>query len=138
MRNSHSLNAEAEQAERSGIDIRIRRLAREAGLTSLDVELLMISLLPDLDSRFERLYGYLNDDVTRRRASVGLALQLAGASGLSAAARSRLEPSRPLVRQGLVLVEDLSADADSRACGCRIGSSPICSAMMRRTPSWPD
>ena len=72
------LNAEAEQAERSGIDIRIRRLAREAGLTSLDVELLMISLLPDLDSRFERLYGYLNDDVTRRRASVGLALQLAG------------------------------------------------------------
>ena len=39
----------------------------------------MIALLPDLDSRFERLYGYLNDDVTRRRASVGLALQLAGA-----------------------------------------------------------
>ena len=38
---------------------------------------------------------------------MGLALQLAGASGLSAAARSRLEPSRPLVRQGLVVVEDL-------------------------------
>ena len=66
----------------------------------------MIALLPDLDSRFERLYGYLNDDVTRRRASVGLALQLAGVSGLSAAARWRLEPSRPLVRQGLVVVED--------------------------------
>ena len=63
-------------------------------------------MLPDLDSRFERLYGYLNDDVTRRRASVGLALQLAGVSGLSAAARGRLEPSRPLLRHGLVLVED--------------------------------
>jgi Winged helix domain, variant/ATPase family associated with various cellular activities (AAA) len=97
---------DAEQAERSGTDIRLRRLAREAGLTSLDVELLMTALLPDLDSRFERLYGYLNDDVTRRRASVGLALQLAGASGLSATARSRLEPSRPLIKQGLVLVED--------------------------------
>jgi ATPase family associated with various cellular activities (AAA) len=100
------LNAEAEQSERSGNDIRLRRLALEAGLTSLDVELLMIALLPDLDSRFERLYGYLNDDVTRRRASVGLALQLAGASGLSAAARSRLEPSRPLIRQGFIVVED--------------------------------
>ena len=76
------LDAEAEQAERSGVDIRLRRLAREAELTPLDVELLMIALLPDLDSRFERLYGYLNDDVTRRRASVGLALQLAGVSGL--------------------------------------------------------
>jgi hypothetical protein len=100
------LDAEAERAERLGADIRLRRLAQAAALTPLDVELLMIALLPDLDSRFERLYGYLNDDVTRRRASVGLALQLAGASGLSAAARSRLESSRPLIRQGLVLVED--------------------------------
>jgi ATPase family associated with various cellular activities (AAA) len=100
------LDAEAEQAELSRTDVRLRRLAREARLTPVDVELLMIALLPDLDSRFERLYGYLNDDVTRRRASVGLALQLAGVSGLSAAARSRLEPSRPLVRQGLVVVED--------------------------------
>jgi hypothetical protein len=100
------LNADAERAERSGADIRLRRLDQDAALTPLDVELLMIALLPDLDARFERLYGYLNDDVTRRRASVGLALQLAGASGLSAAARSRLESSRPLVRQGLVLVED--------------------------------
>ncbi len=100
------LDVEAEQAEQSGADIRLRRLARDAALTPLDVELLMVALLPDLDSRFERLYGYLNDDVTRRRASVGLALQLAGASGLSAAARSRLESSRPLMRRGLVLVED--------------------------------
>lgn len=86
------LDAEAEQIEQSGADIRLRR---DAALTPLDVELLMVALLPDLDSRFERLYGYLNDDVTRRRASVGLALQLAGASGLSAAARSRLESPRP-------------------------------------------
>jgi hypothetical protein len=100
------MDAEARLAERSGADIRLLRLAREAGLTPLDVELLMIALLPDLDSRFERLYGYLNDDVTRRRASVGLALQLAGVSGLSAGARSRLEPSRPLIKQGLVVVED--------------------------------
>lgn len=62
--------------------------------------------MPDLDPRFERFYGYLNDDVTRRRASIGLALQLAGASLLSAEARGRLEPSRPLVRHGLIVVED--------------------------------
>jgi len=86
--------------------VRLDRLQHAAGLTDLDVEMLVIALLPDLDARFERLYGYLNDDVTRRRASVGLALQLAGTSALSAPARARLEPSRPLVSQGLVVVED--------------------------------
>jgi hypothetical protein len=81
-------------------------LARNAGLTALDVRLLMTALVPDLDSRFERLYGYLNDDVTRRRASIGLALELAGASPTSAAARRALSASGPLVGLGLVLVED--------------------------------
>lgn len=97
---------EADRAERSGEVLRLRRLAASASLTDLDVDLLVIALLPDLDSRFERLYGYLNDDVTRRRASVGLALELGGASAMSSSARGRLEPSRPLVRHGLLLVED--------------------------------
>lgn len=86
--------------------VRLEQLQHAAGLSDLDVEMLVIALLPDLDARFERFYGYLNDDVTRRRASVGLALQLAGTSALSAAARARLEPSRPLLSQGLVVVED--------------------------------
>ena len=92
--------------EAAGPEARLLRLARDAGLTPLDVDLLVIAAMPDLDARFERFYGYLNDDVTRRRVSVGLALQLAGAPGLSAAVRGRLEASRPLVRHGLIVVED--------------------------------
>ena len=90
----------------AGPDVRLLRLASDAALTPLDVELLLIAALPDLDTRFERLYGYLNDDVTRRRVSVALALQLAGVPGLSADVRGRLEASRPLVRHGLLVVED--------------------------------
>ncbi len=97
---------EATAAAADGNDVRLRRLSVQARLTALDTELLITALLPDLDSRFERFYGYLNDDVTRRRASIGLALQLAGASDLAGEARSRLEASRPLVSQGLVVVED--------------------------------
>ena len=81
-------------------------LTRHAGLSAFDVQLLVIALLPDLDSRFEKLYGYLNDDVTRRRASIGLALELAGATATSATARRALSPSGPLVDLGLVLVEE--------------------------------
>ena len=99
--------ADADVAEQHGQPIRLRTVARAAELTDLDVNLLLLALLPDLDSRFERLYGYLNDDVTRRRATVGLGLELAGATAMSAAARHRLTPSGPLVRQGLVMIEDV-------------------------------
>ncbi len=101
-----TVEAEADAAEASGEVPRLRRLTRDAGLSDVDVELLMVAMLPDLDNRFERLYGYLNDDVTRRRASVALSLALAGESAMSAPARGRLESSRPLVGRGLIVVED--------------------------------
>jgi SpoVK/Ycf46/Vps4 family AAA+-type ATPase len=102
-----SLEQQADAAEALGVDLRLRRLARTASLSDDDVELLVICLLPDLDSRFERLYGYLNDDVTRRRATVGLALELADLSTLDAQPRARLAPGAPLVDNWLVLIEEL-------------------------------
>lgn len=96
----------AEELEKAGLPVRLRSLVRAAELSELDEELLLCALVPDLDSRYERLYGYLNDDVTRRRATVGLALALADAPAAQALARSRLSPGAPLVDRGLVLVED--------------------------------
>jgi hypothetical protein len=92
----------------AGSDLRLWRLARAFGLEALDVDLLLVALAPDLDPRFERLYGYLHDDVSRRRASAGLALELAGGSELAGAgpARSRLGPEGALVAGGLLIVED--------------------------------
>ena len=105
----------ADAAVQDGAAIRLRRLAAESGLTELDVELLVISLVPDLDSRFERLYGYLNDDVTRRRATIGLALTLADVSSASSAARARLLPGAPLIDRALVQVEDADRPFLTRA-----------------------
>src|SRR5262249_49126625 len=51
-------------------------------------------------------YGYLNDDVTRRRISVGLALGLCGVHAADVAGRQRLEPGSRLVGAGLVEVDD--------------------------------
>jgi ATPase family associated with various cellular activities (AAA) len=101
-----AVEAAADEAERAGHPVRLRGLARAAGLTELDVELLLVALAPELDSRFEPLYGYLNDDVTRRRAGVGLALRLAGRAESDPVARARLAPHAPLVASGLVVVED--------------------------------
>jgi ATPase family associated with various cellular activities (AAA) len=93
-------------AEQAGEIVRLRRLARTADLVDLDVEFLVTALAPDLDSRFERLYGYLNDDVTRRRATIGLVLELAGVTSVSAGARARLAPGGPLLDHQLIVLDD--------------------------------
>ncbi|MGQ5576976.1 AAA family ATPase [Streptomyces sp. ECR3.8] len=80
-------------------------LARRFELSELDLDLLLVAMAPDLDARFERLYGYLNDDLTRRRPTVGLALELCGLSG-TAPARFRLAPGAPLIEGGLVQVTE--------------------------------
>ena len=102
-------------AEQQGEAVRLRRLARAADLADLDVEFLVAALAPDLDSRFERLYGYLNDDVTRRRATVGLVLELAGVPCTSARARARLAPGSPLLDRQLVILDDASCPVLSRS-----------------------
>jgi ATPase family associated with various cellular activities (AAA) len=100
------VEARADEAAAAGEDLRLRRLAASFGLAELDVELLLIALAPDLDSRFERLYGYLHDDVSRRRASIGLWLELCGLEAASAAAWRRLAPGAPLADGRLAVVEE--------------------------------
>jgi hypothetical protein len=100
------IEAAADAAEREGADLRLRRLARNFHLDEIDIEVLLIAMAPDVDARFERLYGYLQDDVSRRRASIGLGLELCGLPSSSAYARSRLAAGAALVDEYLVQVEE--------------------------------
>ncbi|SCF03157.1 ATPase family associated with various cellular activities (AAA) [Micromonospora viridifaciens] len=95
--------ADADAGQPSGD--RLAALAGAARLTPLDEALLLVALAPDVDSRFEQFYGYLNDDVTRRRPSVGLALRLCGLPEAAASARLRLTPGAPLIDLALLRVD---------------------------------
>ena len=101
-----ALERGADEAERNGVELRLRRLARAFALDNLDVELLLIAVAPDLDSRFERLYGYLHDDVSRRRASIGLWLELCAIEPANAVAWRRVAAGGSLVDGRLVQVEE--------------------------------
>ncbi|MEU6162633.1 AAA family ATPase [Streptomyces tanashiensis] len=98
----------------AGVD-RLARLARDFGLTALDAHILVAALAPDVDRGFEALYGYLNDDVGRRRATVALALDLAGTGPADPAARDRFHPAAPLRSGGLLEVEDEDRPLPGRA-----------------------
>ena len=95
----------ADQAEAAGASLRLRWLQRRFGLDAVSLDVLVVALAPEVDRRFEQLYGYLNDDITRRRATVGVALELAGLSLASVAARGVLGAGSPLLRSGLVVLD---------------------------------
>ncbi|GAA1948938.1 ATP-binding protein [Amycolatopsis minnesotensis] len=92
-------------------------LAKAFGLSELDVEVLLIAMAPDLDPRFERFYGYLNDDVTRRRPTIGLALELCGVAPADPAGRARFGAGAPLVAHGLLTVTEPERPLLSRTIG---------------------
>jgi len=87
---------------------RLRWLSRVFNLSPFDTDAVVIALAPEVDLRYERLYAYLQDDVTRRRPSVDLVLNLlCSSSDEKIQARALFAPTAPLIRNGLIhLVQD--------------------------------
>ncbi|WP_437569812.1 AAA family ATPase [Sorangium sp. So ce542] len=73
------------------------------GLSAFDIAITVLALAPEVDVRYARLYAYLQDDVTRRRPTVSLALDvLAPSADAKIAERQHFLPSSPLIRSGLL------------------------------------
>ena len=99
------LAADADEALAGGTLMRLTRLSRIFALDALDEELLLVALAPALDPRFEAFYAFLNDDLLRRQATVGLALRLCGVPPTASDGRARFSGSRPLVGGGLITLD---------------------------------
>ena len=95
----------AEAAAQQGDLLRLPRLAATFGLDRFDVDALLICLAPELDLRYERIYGYLQDDVTKKRPSVDLVLNLLCPSlEAKLAMRERFTAGAPLIENHLLSV----------------------------------
>src|SRR5262245_16896104 len=90
-------------ASGAGAASALTSLGEALGLAPFDLDVVVIALAPELDLRYERLYAYLQDDVTRRRPTVDLALQLLCRSADERLARrARFAPDAPLVRHAVL------------------------------------
>lgn len=107
---------------------RLAELSARLGLTELDSALLLIALAPDLDRGFEPLYGYLNDDVSRRRATVALALDLCGVPVHLAGHGPGCAPRPRCPRSVCSPWRSPNGPSSAARCGCRTGSWRISSA----------
>jgi SpoVK/Ycf46/Vps4 family AAA+-type ATPase len=75
------------------------------GLSDFELDLVLIALAPEVDLRYERLYAYLHDDVSRKRPTVNLALSLLCATAdEKLARRAHFNADAPLVTQRLLAV----------------------------------
>lgn len=59
-------------------DLPFSRLIKTFNLTTIDAFIILLTLAPELDRRYERIYGYLQDDVTLRYPTVNLMMHLLG------------------------------------------------------------
>jgi AAA+ superfamily predicted ATPase len=87
----------------AGVPLSMPRLTRLFNLSGFEEDVLLLCLAPAIDLKYQRLYGYLHDDATRRTPTVdlllGLLCQTAGEKSL---ARQSFLPGARLLRYGLV------------------------------------
>jgi hypothetical protein len=130
-----------EQSLGTGVRLPLIELAGRFGLTMFEIGLLVACLAVELDRRYERIYGFLHDDMSRRQPSPGLALGLYcdnGAEQLSA--RTFLNPLAPLRYYRLIEVLEDSATTpwfsrpmriDERIVAFLLGDSAIDARLAR-------
>lgn len=61
---------------RQGVSLRLYNVISFFHLTSFEERCLLMCLAPEIDSKYEKIYAFLNDDVTRKLPTINLAMQL--------------------------------------------------------------
>jgi ATP-dependent 26S proteasome regulatory subunit len=91
------------------------RLSAQIGLTALEAEIVLLALAPEIDPKYETLYAYLNNDVTRKWPTLDLAQRLlANDSITDIDIAAALSPDALLWRLGVL--ERIDAPAARPSC----------------------
>lgn len=102
------------EAHQSQSPLFLLALEEVLGLSPEDMDILLISLAPALDRRYERIYGFLQDDVTKRRPTVNLVINLMGQTWPDRIrVLERLVDEAPLVRQGVISIVPDATDPNA-------------------------
>ena len=81
----------------------LARMTEWLGLAGIDLAIVVLVLAPDVDLRYERIYAYLQDDVTRKRPGIDLIANLLCASvDGRVALLARFDSGSPLMRSGVL------------------------------------
>ncbi len=96
-----------ERTAELNVSLCLDRLVNLFDLTPFERDALLICLAPELDLRYQRLYAYLQDDVTKKQPGIELVLNLLCPTRvLKLANRQSFLPSAPLIKHGLLQIHE--------------------------------
>jgi hypothetical protein len=133
-----AIEGRVERSQQAGLFLALPHLGQIFGLSAFELEAVVICLAPELRRKYDRLYAYLQDDITRKRPSVDLVLELLCETEAECWSGRRLFcATAPLLRAGLLeQVDDPHSPSgssglaqflrlDPRVCHYLLGSNPL-------------
>jgi AAA+ superfamily predicted ATPase len=83
-------------------DSKLASVGAEYGLSVFDLDVILIALATELDLGYEKVFGYLQDDITCKRPTLDLTLNLLCRTSDRQAGRRHFNPDAPLTRNSLL------------------------------------
>ena len=111
------------QAGAQGKALRFELLTQLLNLSEFEKQVLLLALAPALDLRYQRIYAYLQDDVTRKTPTVNMALELFSERRVRIRDLEAFKPDAPLY--------------DSQILIARPSSEPLLTQTLQIDPSIP-
>ncbi len=97
------INLRNVESLKCGRELRLQILSELFNLDTFEIDVLLIGLAPALDLRYEKIYSYLQNDVTKKQPAVDLALNLlCPAIEAKLQARAYFSPASTLLKNNLI------------------------------------
>ncbi len=97
-----------------GITLRLESLTNQFQLTDFDTGALLICMISTLDRKYEKIFGYLQNDITRKRPNIDLVLNLFCRSWESKLNEmSHFRPNAPLIFNNILELQDYPDDQNA-------------------------
>jgi SpoVK/Ycf46/Vps4 family AAA+-type ATPase len=104
---NYNINNKKRESQLEGEQPALHRLQKLFNLSAFDIDVILMCLLPELDSRFGKYYAYLHDDMTKKTPTVGIILRLLCADlEERLMARQAFYPDSPLIKNNLIYIND--------------------------------
>lgn len=105
------IHSSVKKSLENGVWLPLFRLAQGFQLTNDEINILLICLAPELDQKYEKLYAYLQEDITCKSPSINLIFNLICQNQTERMeARGYFLPDAPLCKHGLISFIDPTSE----------------------------
>jgi AAA+ superfamily predicted ATPase len=109
-----TINERRSASLKDGIYLSLQYLSQVFHITPFEEQCLIICLAPELDRKYEKIYAYLQDDITRKKPSIDLVISLLCRTPQEKLeARLAFDQQAPLVKYRLLEITHYSQDSST-------------------------